>query len=120
MSTILAIVNASAFITIITYIWLNTDAFVEYIRTIGTSKLIERFQLNEFDDAREMEDARYTYPDFLYSRYPSIKTKIISCPICLPIYLALFISLFSGLITLFPIVLLLSWTMYFLFLKLVD
>ena len=40
-------------------------------------------KLPEFEKYKLEEDVMSNYPNFLYNKYPTYLTKLISCPICL-------------------------------------
>jgi hypothetical protein len=50
---------------------------------------IKLFKREEYEQYMLSEDAESTYPDFLYEKYPSFFTKLISCPICLSFWLTI-------------------------------
>lgn len=48
---------------------------------------------NEYEEYQLNEDLTASYPEFLYNKYPSFLTKLLSCPICLTFWLTLFHSI---------------------------
>jgi len=118
MSTLIFLANVSAFVTILTYIWLKTDAFVEYMRFFDIGFLIRRFGVEEFETAKN-DDMTLEYPAFLRQKYSnSMLVKVITCSVCLSIFLSFFACILSGTIGAFPLVVFMSWVFYHGFLKL--
>lgn len=67
-------------VTFILIIWLNSDIVQTISKLTGLSKL---FKLNEYLNYKSTVDPMCSYPNFLYSEYPSMITKLLSCVICL-------------------------------------
>lgn len=106
-------------------IWFHSDI----VDTIG--KLTKLFgldfawrwlKLNEYTKYKLETDVMASYPDFLYSVYPSPFTKLISCNICLPFWLTVahtfIIWPWQYALCVFPVNYCLSFAIYLLIRKL--
>lgn len=74
-------------ITFIMVIWLNSD-IVQTIAKLTNTRIL--FKLDEYQLYKSSVDPISTYPNFLYSEYPSYITKLLSCVICLCFWTTLF------------------------------
>jgi len=74
-------------ITFIMVIWLNSDIVQTIAKLTNTGRL---FKLDEYQLYKSSVDPMSTYPNFLYSEYPSYITKLVSCVICLCFWTTLF------------------------------
>ena len=63
------------------------DRFELFILLTNNRKL---FKLDEYQLYKSNIDPMSTYPNFLYSEYPSYITKLLSCVICLCFWTSLF------------------------------
>jgi len=101
-------INHCFFIAFVLIIWLKTEAFVEYARVFGLSKLLE---VDKFDDRSMFE---LTYPAFLLVNHNNFLTRLISCPICLGLWLNIFVCLFFEDFSFFFIKVIFSILLYFI------
>ena len=76
------------FVIFVLIIWFKTEAFVEYARLFGLSKLLE---IDKFDDRTIHE---LTYSAFLLVNRDNFLTRLISCPICLGVWVNILVCLF--------------------------
>jgi len=67
------------------FIWFNTDAFIQYSKIIGLSRL---FKINDWEDYR-LESPRITYLEYLTLKNRGFFTKLISCKPCLTFWLSI-------------------------------
>lgn len=67
----------TAFIMIV---WFESDIVQTISKLTNTRNLLK---IPEFEKYKLEVDIMSTYPNFLYERYPSNLTKLVSCPICL-------------------------------------
>ena len=74
-------------VTFIMVIWLNSDIVQTIAKLTNNRKL---FKLDEYQLYKINVDPMSTYPNFLYSEYPSYITKLLSCVICLCFWTSLF------------------------------
>ena len=98
----------SSFISFVFIIWFNTNAFVEYAKLLGCTKLFFIEEYEEFIKDNCVSD----YLSFLGTRKDSFLTRIITCPFCLGVWYSLFISLVIGVVY-FCLIYLLSLILYF-------
>lgn len=73
----ISLINMIAFLLLI---WFESDIIQTLSKLTNTRNL---FRLPEFEKYKLEEDAMSNYANFLYAKYPSYLTKLISCPICL-------------------------------------
>lgn len=81
-------INHCFFIAFILVVWLKTEAFAEYGRVLGLSKVLE---IDKFDDRSVYE---LNYPAFLLVNHNNFLTRLISCPVCLGFWLNVLVCLF--------------------------
>ena len=67
-------------VTFIMIIWLNSDIVQTIAKLTNSNKL---FKLDKYLEYKATMDPLCSYPNFLYSEYPSLITKLLSCVICL-------------------------------------
>ena len=101
-------INHCFFIAFVLIIWLKTDAFVEYARLFGLSKILE---IDLFDNRTSYE---LNYPSFLLVHHNNFLTGLISCPICLGVWLNIGICLFFKDFSFFFVKILASLLLYFI------
>jgi hypothetical protein len=101
-------INHCFFVAFVLVIWLKTEAFVEYARLFGLSKLLE---INQFDNRATHE---LNYPAFLLVNHNNFLTRLISCPICLGVWLNILVSLFFRDFSFFFIKTMVSILLYFI------
>lgn len=88
------------------FIWFRTDAFPNYFSNRWTKHYFEYKNINP----------EISFPNFLVLKYPNFWTKLVSCQPCFLVWILIFISFifdFSN----FPIVYILSYFMFRLFVK---
>lgn len=61
-------------------LWFESDIVQTFGKLTHTRNLLK---LPEFEKYKLEEDIMSNYANFLYEKYPSYLTKLISCPICL-------------------------------------
>lgn len=76
------LLNVSLICTISFFLlmWFESDIVQTIGKLSNTRKLLK---LPEFEKYKLEEDIMSNYANFLYNKYPSYFTKLISCPICL-------------------------------------
>lgn len=93
-------------IALLLFVWLETDAFVEYVKLLKLNNLasFNFLRANEYEDymSKNLEE-EITYPDFLSSNYNNFFTSLISCPICVSVWLSIFCSFYLS-FALFPVI----------------
>lgn len=67
-------------VTFIMIVWLNSDIVQTIAKLTNSNKL---FKLDKYIEYKATSDPLCSYPNFLYSEYPSLITKLLSCVICL-------------------------------------
>ena len=82
-------VSLNFYIIFFLIIWFEGD-ITNFFNTIGIGRKL--FKRPDFEKYKMEIDVTATYPDFLYSEYPSFVTKLISCPICLTFWLTLIVN----------------------------
>ena len=78
-------------IAVVLLVWFKSEAFIEYSRLFGLSKIIK---YQEFLDAK-LDNFAISYPLFLKLKYPNFFFKLIGCRICLSIWMSAIISAFQ-------------------------
>ena len=73
-------------------VWLNTNAFVEYL----TIFRLERFFYVEQYNELQRQGYEGNYINFLREYYDSFFVRLLSCPICLSFWIGLFLTSCSG------------------------
>ena len=110
------IIIASCSIALVLYIWLETDAFVEYVKMLRLDRnmLFMFLRVNEYEEyiSKNLEEDM-TYPDFLSYECGSFFTTLISCPICVSVWLSIFSGFYLS-FTLFPVINIISITLFLL------
>lgn len=68
---------------ILTFLWINTSAFIEYAKLLRIGKLfgIERYE------AQKVKFESLSYPDYLVMQKNNFLTRLLSCPVCLGCFL---------------------------------
>ena len=96
-------------------LWFKTDAFVEYVRLFGLSKI---FKVDTFDKEFE-SNFELTYHSYLRMKHNNFFTRLITCPICLACWAILPILFIFGVgqYSLYVVVIL---SIYYLFTKLMS
>jgi len=93
-------------IALVLFVWLETDAFVEYVKLLRLNRLASFgfLRVDEYEDyvSKNLEE-EVTYPDFLSSNYNNFFTSLISCPICISVWLSVFCSFYLS-FALFPVI----------------
>ena len=70
------------------YVWLNTDAFLEYCGLLPAT-----LQRLLFIDKYHEFNSTCSYPEFLVDFKPSFITRLISCPDCLGFWMTVIFNL---------------------------
>ena len=103
-------------ITLILLIWFKTDAFIVYSKLLKLSKLTK---VDEWYEFKKTKDCSITHHQYLLINYPTnFWIKLITCPICLCMWLCIPICFIN--IYYYPIVCIISLTMYYGIIKLID
>lgn len=104
------------FINVVLIVWFKTDAFLEYARIFGLSKL---FKIDKYDEEYK-KDFTLDYLTFLSKEYgDNFIIKLISCPICLAVWGGIFSGIYFGHLYLCPVIIL-SLVVYFGLSKLMN
>ena len=100
------VLTTTCAITLALFIWLETDALVEYIKLLRLNKcsLFGFLRINEYEEyvSKNLEED-ITYPDFLSYECGNFLTTLISCPICISVWLSIFSSFYLS-FALFPLI----------------
>jgi len=111
------IVISSSFTTLILYIWLETDAFAEYMAAIDfTFSLLTKERNEMILKYRESQkfSPSLSYPEFLLSENDNFFTRLLSCPVCLSVWVTLIVMCVGSYdLILFPASLIASLFVYF-------
>ena len=104
-------------IVVLLYIWLDTDAFIEYAELFHLSF----FKYKEFRQKQLLNrlGTPLSYVDFISMEYNSFFVRLITCPICLTVWLTLLFSSlnkFSNYNSL-GLTIIACWLLYFLLKK---
>lgn len=118
------IIISSSFTTLILYIWLETDAFIEYMAAIDFIFSLLTKERNEmilkYRKSQELSPS-LSYPEFLLSENNNFFTRLFSCPICLSVWVSLIVmSVGSYSLALFPASLIVSLFVYFKLCKITN
>ena len=62
-------------VSLILFVWFNTNAFIEYCRLLGFKKL---FLIDKFENSPELD-----YPSFLINNKNCFLFRLLVCPACL-------------------------------------
>ncbi len=84
MSALLTDISINSYIIFLLIIWFEGDIVKLFCYN---NMLCNLFKRSDFEKYKLQEDVFALYPDFLYKKYPSFFTKLISCPICLTFWL---------------------------------
>jgi hypothetical protein len=86
MSALLADISINSYIVFLLIVWFDGDItkLFSYSNTLHNF-----FKRSQFETYKLEEDVFASYSDFLYGKYPSFITKLMSCPICLTFWLTL-------------------------------
>ena len=107
---------ASSSIALALYVWLETDAFVEYFKLFRLVRgfFFSFFKVNEYEEyiSKNLEEDM-TYPDFLSYECGNFLTTLISCPICLSVWLSIFSGFYLS-FSLFPVINIISIALFLL------
>jgi len=111
------IIISSSFTALILYIWLETEAFVEYTSAIDFVFSLLTKERNEiilkYRKSQELSPS-LSYPEFLLSENNNFFTRLLSCPVCLSVWVTLAVMWVGSYnLILFPISLIVSLFMYF-------
>ena len=94
-------------IIVISYIWFETSAFIEYAELFKL-KFLKYKEYKEF----KVAFPPYDYIGFLLMKYDNFVTKLVTCPICLIVWLNIIAGILIGFNNFGPNVLF-SWLGYF-------
>jgi hypothetical protein len=89
-------------------VWFHTEAFIEYSKLFGISKL---FKIDKFEKAYD-SDFTLEYLPWIKSTYPNFFTRLINCPWCIGFWLTVLNCLFFSTIYLFPVIYVLTIVIY--------
>ena len=107
---------ASCSIALVLYVWLETDAFVEYVKLLRLhrSAPFSFLKVNEYEEymSKNLEEDT-TYPDFLSYECGNFLTTLVSCPICISVWLSIFSSFYLS-FALFPVINIISIALFLL------
>ena len=117
------LVSLSSITTMGLYIWFNTDAFFEYIKSLDNfASLVTKENSElviEFEKQKELSPS-ITFSQFLGMKYNNFLGRLISCPVCFGFWLNLISTLLFYSINYFAPSFLLSLVMYFNLAKLTN
>jgi hypothetical protein len=99
--------NFLFFVVFLTYIWTDTEAFIEYARVFKQKWT----KFEQFDKFREEGLSSYSYHNFLLATENCFFVRLITCPICLIVWLTMMGWAFLN-FNLFPQILF-TWIGYF-------
>ena len=95
--------------------WFDTDAFVEYSKLLRLSKF---FRIDRWEEYREM-NPRLDYLGYIRLKHSNFFIRLISCKFCLCVWISLISCFFTNFL-LFPVVYVLSYSIYSLLCKLIK
>jgi hypothetical protein len=118
------IIVPSSFTSLILYIWLETNAFVEYISAIDFMFSLATKERNEsilkYRESQKFSPS-LSYPEFLLSEYDNFFTRLLSCPVCLSVWVTLIVMIVGSYsLVLFPASVVASLFMYFKLCKTIN
>ena len=96
-----------AFIIVISYIWFETEAFLEYAQ-------IFKLKFAKYTEYKEFKKAfpPFNYINFLQNKYDNFCVRLITCPICLIVWINILAIPFINFKNLAANIIL-SWVGYF-------
>ena len=97
------------------HIWFDTDGFVEYSKLFRLSRF---FRIDKWEEYREM-NPRLDYLGYIRLKHSNFFTRLISCKFCLCVWISLISCIFSNFFY-FPLVYVLSYSIYSLLCKLIK
>lgn len=92
MNTLYFDLSAIFWVSFVMTIWYHSDIVItigKISKLLGVDFVWRRLKLNEYTTYKLNVDVMASYPDFLYSEYPNVFTKLISCNLCFPFWLTL-------------------------------
>lgn len=95
-------------INLFLFIWFKTDAFISYCKLFRLSRV---FKIDDFENYKMLNPVA-DYLSFIRINYKNFFIKIITCVPCFLFWICVFILIIYKLIVLFPIVYLLSYSIY--------
>lgn len=101
-------------ITLFLLIWFKSDAFIEYCKLF---RLTTVFKIGDWETFKNTIDISTTYHTYLRLKYPNFFVKLITCPSCLCVWLTLPSCFIYGILY-FPMICIMSLSMYYLINKL--
>ena len=104
-----------AFSTVVAYVWINTDAFIEYVKVF---RLGPFFNIEEYEEKNAKMGASLTYPDFLCFQNSNFFTRLASCPVCVTVWIQIAMFVFHFNLGLLFSSIYISWILYFILTKL--
>ena len=90
------------------FIWFNTDAFIQYSKIMGLSKL---FKIIDWEDYR-ITNPKIKYLEYLSIRHRNFFTKLISCKPCFNFWITLVVCIFFNSLVIYPIIYMMSYIIY--------
>jgi hypothetical protein len=90
------------------FIWFNTDAFIQYSKIIGLSRL---FKINDWESYRTT-NPKINYLEYLSIRHRNFFTKLISCKPCFNFWITLITCICFNSLMLYPVIYMLSYIIY--------
>lgn len=85
-------------IAYLTYIWLNTDFFIEYVSLLKLNKYNLFYSQDYFEYinpkniALETDRINLSYLQFIQRTHNNFFVRLISCPLCLSLWMSLFFA----------------------------
>jgi len=118
------IIVPSSFTSLILYIWLETNAFVEYVSAIDFMFSLVTKERNEsilkYRESQKFSPS-LSYLEFLLSENDNFFTRLLSCPVCLSVWVTLIVMLIGSYsLVLFPASVVASLFMYFKLCKTIN
>ena len=71
-------------------VWFEGDVTRLFSNVFNNAKIFKR---DEYEQYQITENIDATFPEFLYEKYPSFFTKVLSCPICFTFWTTLIHSI---------------------------
>jgi hypothetical protein len=96
-------------INFILFLWFETDGFIEYLKLFRLNKI---FKIDDFLEYKEEKNPRINYHSYIRQKHNNFFTKLITCIPCFNFWIVLLITFIFNSICFYPIVYVLSYSLY--------
>lgn len=104
----MSLIMSIFWINFIIFIWFKTDFIVSYSKLFKLNKL---FKVDKFEEYKNINPTA-DYLNFLRINHKGFFIKLISCVPCLMVWISLFVLLIYNVLLFYPMVYVLSYTVY--------